>query len=257
LSSTAPGPAAAKTETRASQAPPADVSASELYLAMMALPLPHEVVDFPLKEPVFGVAIGKVAIVPLAPEDLMICRKVAGEWSANMTGERPKAGDESPAYQEIFGDEAAVQILWRALRDPKDKTLATPSFPAPAVIRRKPFSADLLAVLMKMYRRACVMCGPIVATMTETEQNAWLDALEEGGSAFPLDLLSSASQSELLMRSARRCKALRMGNSSSGSPPGAPPSDVTPAADKPPPESTVETPPSAVADELVMPPAAK
>jgi hypothetical protein len=189
---------------REPQGPPKDVTPSELWLAMMAVPVPHVKVDMPIKEPVFGKSLGEVAIVPLSPEDLMISRKVAGEWASKMTGESPKHGEETPAYFAIMASEAAVQILWRALRDPNDPTLKKPAIPTAALIRRAPFTDDIITVLMRLYTRACVTTGPIIATMTEEEMNAWLDALEEGGAAFPFLLLSQEMQSELLTYSVAR-----------------------------------------------------
>lgn len=198
--------------------PPSEVAPSELWAALTAIPMPHEVVDFPVKDPVLGKSIGKVAIVPLCPEDQMVCQKMAGEFARKFTGETPKDGEESPAYKKIFGDEAAVQILWRALRDPNDKTLAKNAFAAPSLIRRPPFTPDLVSVLLRMYLRTCATHGPLIATMSKEEMDAWLDALEAGGSAFPFELLTSAMSSELLMHSVARSKALRTANGSAGQP---------------------------------------
>lgn len=242
-------------EVRDPQGPPKDVPASELYLAMMALPVPHVKAEFPIKEPIFGKSIGDVVIVPLSPEELQISRTLAGKWARERTGETPENGKESPAYFAVMASEAAVQILWRALRDPNDPTLKKPAIPGANLLRQKPFTDDLHVVLMKMYTRACVTCGPIVATMTDEERNAWLDALEEGGSGFPLDLLSSEMRNELLMHSVARLKKLQTASGSSGQQPVDANSDTSalPPSEQPPTLPDSEPPPPALVDELVIP----
>lgn len=241
--------------TRDPQGPPKDIDASELWLALTAIPLPHEVVDFPVKDPVMGRSIAKVAIVPLAPEELWACRKLAWDYAAKYVEEKPEAGKESSVFKEIMGDEATVQILYRALRDPNDKTLDRRALPAPAVMRRKPFTGDILGVLLKMYLTTCVKCGPIVATMTEDEIKAWLDALEEGAAAFPFEVLSLGMLTDLLQHSVARCKVLRTGNGSRGPQPSASSNDSNPQtlnADAPPTLPPNDLPPVLVADEPVI-----
>lgn len=242
-------------ETRAPQGPPPDITPSELWLSMLQVPVPHVVEDMPLKEPVFGKSIGKVAIVPLSPEELQVSRTIAGKWATERTGEKPKNGEESPAYFAVMASEAAVQILWRALRDPNDPMLKKPAIPAAALLRKAPFTDDIHVVLMKMYTRACVETGPIIATMTEEEMNAWLDVLEEGGSAFPFELLSSETKNALLMHSVARLKISKMGSGSPGHPQGASTNDtpVQPPSEQPPTLPESEQPPSALVDELVIP----
>lgn len=230
--------------------PPPGVAPSELWAALTALPTPHEVVDFPVKDPILGASIGKVAIVPLSPEDMMTCHKVASDWAGDFTKEKPKAGEESPSYVKIYSDEASIQVLWRALRDANDKTLEKRAFPAPVMLRRKPFTSDILAVLMRMYLRTCVTRGPIIATMSKEEMEAWVTVLEEGGSASPLDLLSREMQSDLVMHLVAQCKSLRTASTSPGSL-----LDGTPHVDResPIPMPTSEDPPAVEADKFEMP----
>jgi hypothetical protein len=237
------------------QGPPKDVPASELWLAMTTLPVPHVIEDMPVKEPIYGKSIGKVAIVPLSPEELQISRTVAGQWATKRTGETPKNGEESPAYFAVMASEAAVQILWRALRDPNDPTLKKPAIPAAMLLRQAPFTDDIHVVLMRMYTRACVVCGPIVATMTDEERDAWLDALEEGGSAFPLDLLSSDMKTELLMHSVARLKKCQTANGLRGPQPDGASTDapVKLQSDEPPTLPDSEPPSPALVDDLVIP----
>jgi hypothetical protein len=239
---------------RESKGPPSDVATSELFAIFMAQPIPHDIVDFPMKEKVLGESIGKVAIVPLGVEDLMICQKVAGEFTANFTKEKPKAGEESPHYQHIFANEASIQILWRALRDPKDKSLERKAFPAPSVLRHH-FTGDLIAILLNMYMRTCVTRGPILAMMTKEEMDAWLDALEEGGAAHLLDSLTWAAMTDLLMHSVARSRALRSANISHGSRPGdlTPPAPSAPPADQLPPSPDGDDVPPVVVDVIEIP----
>lgn len=241
---------------RESHGPPKGVDASELWLALTALPTPHQVVDFPVKDPIFGKSIAQVAIVPLPPEDIMICRKLAGERARDMTGEKSTTVEaQSPAYYAIMSIEASVQILWRALRDPNDPTLRKPAIPAAQLLRKAPFTDDILALLMELYTRTCVKCGPIIATMTETEREAWLDALEEGGAGFPFVALSSEMKNELLTHLVALRRQYRTGSGSPGQPLDASTSDTSPT---PPPEPPLtlpesEPPPSASLDEIVIP----
>ena len=242
-------------QIRDPQGPPKDVDASELWLALTAIPLPHEVVDFPVKDPVMGKSLGKVAIVPLSPEELWACRKLAWDYAAKYVDEKPEAGKESTVFKEIMGDEATVQILYRALRDPNDKKLERRALPAPAVMRRKPFTADILGVLLKQYLTTCVKCGPIVATMTEAEINAWLDALEEGAAAFPFEVLSQGMLTDLLQHSVARCKKLRAGSGLPGQQPGASSNDNEPPkmkSDEPPTLPPNDSPPALASDDPVI-----
>lgn len=240
---------------REPQGPPKDVTPSELWLAMLTLPVPHEKADMPIKEPVYGKTIGQVAIVPLSPEELMISRRVAAEWATKMTGESPKSGEESPAYLSIASDETLIQVLWRALRDVNDPTLKTPAIPAAMLMRKPPFTADILAVLGRMYTRTCMVCGPIVATMGIEEMNAWLDALEEGGAGFPFDTLSSGMLSDLLKHSIARYRSSKTGNGLPGQPPDeALGNSIETSRNDPPPQMPEpEQPPDVSADDLVIP----
>lgn len=235
--------------------PPADVGASELWAAFTAIPLPHDIVDFPVRDPIMGQSIGKVAIVPLGVEDLMVCQKVAAEFTANITKEHPKSGEESPAYSKIYSDEAAVQILWRALRDANDKTLERRAFKAPSLLRRAPFTGDLIAVLLNMYMRTCATRGPVIATMTAEEMNAWLDRLEEGGAAHPLESLTWGGMTDLLMHSVARSRALRTRSISSGSPPDASNETASPvpAPDPSPDSPAADAPDVAAVDVIEIP----
>lgn len=240
---------------RPPQGPPKDVEASELWCALTAIPVPHEIVDFPVKDPVMGKPIGQVAIVPLAPEDLWACRKLAYNYTSDLFDkERPAAGKESEAFASTYGDESAVQILWRALRDPAN--IAKKAIPAPILMRRAPFTGDIIALLLKQYLTTCAKLGPVIATMTDAEKDAWLDALEEGGAAFPFEWLSSGMQSELLMHSAARSRRLRTANTSPGSPQGESSPDISkqsPTSDAPPQTPPSDSPQDLVADELTLP----
>lgn len=248
--------------------PPKNTSSTELWAALTALPTPHEIVDFPINEPVFGKSVGQVAIVPLAPEDLMVSQKVADAWARDLLCDgvktpenKAKVNDQTDAYRKVFNDEAAVQVLWRSLKDPNDKTFEKPAFAAAGLLRRKPFTPDIIAVLMNMYLRVCVKCGPIVALMDKAEMDAWLDALEEGGSATPLGSCSSGMLIDLVMRSAERSKALRTANGSPGQPQGGSSSGqgtpTVPQNEPTPPEPQQDSAPSASADVVVIPDADK
>lgn len=244
------------TPTREPQGPPKDVDASELWLTLTAIPVPHVVEDFPVKDPVMGTSFAKVAIVPLAPEEMFACRKLAYDYTSKLfDGEKPESGKESEAFRQVMGDEATIQILHRALRDANDSTLARKAIPSPLLMRRAPFTSDLLAVLLKMYLTACMKCGPIISTMSKIEMDAWLDALEEGAAAVPFEWFSLGMQSDLLMHSVARCKALRTASGSRGGPQGASSTgsgQPTMISDEPAQTPPSDSPPVLVADDLVI-----
>jgi hypothetical protein len=245
-----------------SHGPPQDVSPTDLWLAMTAMPVPHEKHPFPVKDPIMGTPIGTVAMVPLSPGDMMECHKLADAYARRMMRTNPKdetekVDDQTAAFQKIFNDEASIQVLWRAMREPRDPKLEKKSFESWTVLRLKPFTGDIIAVLLKMYLGTCQRVGPIIASMTEAEMDAWLDVLEEGSAAFPFELLSSVVTSDLLKRSAARSKALRTANASSGQAPGALQSELpkseSGASEMPPNSPPVDSPPSVLADDVVIP----
>lgn len=220
--------------------PPNDVAPSLLYAALTKMPTPHEVVDYPVNLPGTDYSVGQIAFVPLSQEDVMQCHATADEYARKVLKTPPKAGEENRAYDSIFGHEAAVQILWRAMRAPEDPTLERRSFPAPKMVRM--LMPDVLGVLMTMYVTAVAKIGPIVSTMSKEELDAWIERLVEGGSAFPLALLSSEMLRDLVMRLVDRIKASPTGNASVGSPLAASPSAVPEEAPPTPAESDEPAP---------------
>lgn len=226
--------------------PPADIAASDLWLMLSSIQKPHRVVDFPMNLPGSEEPVGQVALVPLSMEETMVCKSSAAEQAKKMTERVPsKPGEESAAYFNVFTDEAAVQILWKAMRVPGD--IKKPAFPTPTHVR-KHLTSDAISVLMGMYNRVVIECGPIVAYMSKEEMNAWVDRLGEGAGQFPLERLTLEAQRDLLMHSMSELRKFRMANGSAGSPlaSGSTTSEQTPPSD------AIEV---AAIDEIEVPPA--
>lgn len=186
--------------------------ATDLWAALTALPKPHRIVDFPRKDGKGG-TIGQMAMVVLRHEDSLACIRDADAFAKKALRAEAKKDEENRGYNDLFTNEAAVQILYRACRDAKD--LKRSAFPSPKAMKLE-LSDDEIAVLYNTYDRIRVELGPIISHMTPEEMDAWLDRLAEGGQSFPLGLLSSEMLGQLLMRSAFRLRSSQTGKSSAG-----------------------------------------
>lgn len=167
--------------------PPETIDASDLWLALTAMPRPHKVVPFPRKIPGSDEPVGELAIWPLTQEEQMASNAEADRFTKKLLKDPQKKDEANLGYEHTYANDVAVQVLYRACRDPKD--LAKPAFPSPTDIRAK-LSTDEIGVLFSVYSTVQFEIGPIVAGMTKGEREAWILRLEEGGSAFPFDALS-------------------------------------------------------------------
>lgn len=192
--------------------PPENLTPSELWCSLTAIPRPHKTVDFPRKD-FLGKPIGQLAIWVLTQEEQMACNAEAEAYTRKVLKSPPKADESNIGYSHTFGNAAAIEVLYRACRDPKDTS--RPAFPSPKLMREI-MTTDEVSVLFEHYLTVQLELGPVVAHMTETEMNAWIARLSEGGSAFPFDLLSSEAQKTLLLFMASRVTALRTDTSSVG-----------------------------------------
>lgn len=216
---------------QATPSPPADMPASELFQALITLPRPFEIVDFPRKDPVTGQSIGKVGIWVLTMEEQIQCHAEADKAAKAILKERQDAGDQNIGYEQIYKQCATSEILARALRDTKNIQAA--AFPSSKVIRAK-LTPDEAGTLASQYMRTQTRLGPIVSTMSPDIAEDWIRRLGEGGSEFPLDALSSATKDELLMLMASELWMLRKARSSMDtSSPGSPPEGSTPPSPEP------------------------
>lgn len=197
--------------------PPTDITGSELWRRLSELPRPHEIVDYPREHE--GKPVGQLAIQVLTQEE-QTAAAVAAETTTRrllkLAGkEVPRADEAKQGYVDTYDNECAVELLFRACRDPKDTT--RPCFPSTGAIRS--LVSDEVGILVNLYHQVQARIGPIVSTMSDEEFDAWVELLATGASTYPLERLSWGARTDLAARMALLLWESRTGTSSSGSPP--------------------------------------
>lgn len=195
--------------------PPEKVDASDLWLALTQIPRPHKTLPFPRALPT-GEPVGELAIWPLTQEEQMAANAEADRFTKKLLKDAQKKDESNLGYEHVYANEVAVQVLYRACRDPKN--LEKTAFPSPTHIREK-ITTDEVGVLFSMYTTVQFEIGPIVASMSKAEHEAWILRLEEGGSAFPFDALSWEEKRILLPFMASQLVDCWMAMCSLGKPP--------------------------------------
>lgn len=194
--------------------PPTNLSPSELFSALCIMPRPFVIVDFP--RAVKGVPIGQLTIRILNQAEQ---HKVAAEAERYtrkvLAADIPKTGDARRGYDDLYSNEAAVQILFQCCRRAEDPD--APLFPSADAIRSA-LTADEVGVLVMAYYQAQRSLGPIASQMSETEVDAWLLRLQEGSRGLPFMLLSPEALTDLSASLARRLSSFTTAISSSGLP---------------------------------------
>jgi hypothetical protein len=193
-----------------------EVEPSELWLALTALPRPHRVVPFPRNLPGSDSPVGELAVWPLTQEEQMAANVEADRWTKKLLKDPQQKDQANLGYHHTYSNEVAIQVLWRACRDPKN--IERPAFPSPALMRAK-LSTDEVGVLFSQYLTVQSEIGPIVAYMSKDERDAWILRLQEGGSAFPFDSLSWEQQRILVTSMASQLVSCWTAMCSLGSPP--------------------------------------
>lgn len=196
-------------------APPSEESPSELWVKLTQVPRPHKIVPFPRRNPVTGHPIADVAIWPLTQEEQMIANAEADRWTKSLLKDPQRKEEANLGYNHTFTNDVAIQILWRACRDPKD--LKRPAFPSPGLMRKE-FSTDETGVLFNHYLTVQLEVGPIISYMTEEEVEGMILRLHQGGSTFPFDTLSWDQQRTLVSSMASQLVSCWMAMSSAGLP---------------------------------------
>lgn len=169
---------------------------SALWLALSELPRPHKIVPFPRNLPGTDTPIGKLAIWPLTQEEQMVANAEADRYTKKLLQDPQQKDQANLGYHHTYTNEVAIQVLWRACRDPED--LKKPAFPAPNLMR-KVLSTDEVGVLFNFYLTVQGEVGPIVAHMSKEEVEGMILRLQGEGSALPFDLLSWDQQRTLLL----------------------------------------------------------
>ncbi len=194
--------------------PPDNIPPSELWAKITATPRPSAEVDFPRKDKE-GAPIGKLRMWVLTQSEQMICAAEAARVAKELLKDQRK-DDPSLGYDNVYNNAASVEILARACRDANDVT--RPAFPSPKLLRQN-MTADEIAILTRLYLQVQSELGPIIAYMSAEEEEAWIRRLAEGGTAFPLSLLSSEAHEHLTLSLASRLFRSLTSTSSPGSPP--------------------------------------
>lgn len=177
--------------------PPEDIEPSELWLKLCE-PQPSEVVDFPRKDKQ-GRPVGKVRIKVLAMEDHNRARILATKALPSVVkslglGELTKDEMETDAIKEVLGDLIAHELLCIAcysdedtgIQDENGNPVYKKLFHKPEFIRSK-LTADETLVLFNLYRMVQWKYGPFEKSVNDdSEVEAWIQRLKDGGSAFPL-----------------------------------------------------------------------
>ena len=127
----------------------------------------------------------------------------------------PKSDEPRRGYDDTYNNQAACELLFRACRRIDD--LALPFFPSPSAIRQN-LTPDEVGTLFRSYLMVQTEIGPIIGHMSEDEITAYIKRLQEGGSVFPLALLSPDSLIALVLSMAKRLLPSATASISPGSP---------------------------------------
>jgi hypothetical protein len=238
--------------------PPKNTKPSELWQAIISSPQPSDVVDYPRLDS-DGHSIGKLRIKVLPMDEHDQARLRAQRWLRE-TRRMPKEDWDSDAVREVLSDAIARHLLSAACVevDPIDRPADYDGpdryariFATPEDLGKIP--ANELAQLFRLYLMVQHKYGGIEARIeTDEEVEAWISALVEGGSEYPLARCSLEALSELCFRMALR---LAKESHSDDSPNG---SDVTSESSDPstyspglpPPESVDDGPPLPMPDPI-------
>lgn len=205
--------------------PPENVTPSDLWLALSAIPRPYKLVDLPRNLPGTSTPVGQVAIWPLSQEEQMAVNAEADRFTKKLLRDPQKKDEANLGYEHTYANEVAIQVLWRVCRDASDidgGSHKRPAFPSPKLMRET-FTADEVGVLFNEYLTVQSELGPIVAGMSDDELEAWVRRIAKGGSAYPFDSLSWEQQRTLVLFMACRLDSYWTAMSSAGSQPDEPP----------------------------------
>lgn len=190
-----------------------NLNPQQLWAAITETPRPSVVVDFP-RNGADGKPIGQLRIQVLTQEEQLLCSAEAERFTKKAIKDLPKTDEAQLGYQNVYNNSAAVEVLFHACRrvdDPKE-----PFFPSREALK-KYLTPDEVGILMMHYYTTQSELGPIVAHLSKEEVDAWVEKLAEGGSRYPLDLLSSEALKDLAFSLACRIHNSAMATSSHGS----------------------------------------
>ena len=174
-----------------------EVTPSALWLALTSVPRPTHTVPLPRVD-ADGKPVGDVVMWPLTQEEQMACNAEADRFAKALLKDPQKKDEANLGYQHTFSNEMAVQVLFRACRDPQGAPdFKRHAFPTPGHMREA-FTTDEIGVLFNLYITVQSEVGPIIAHMSDEEYDAMVLRIQEGGSAFPFASLSWEAQTALV-----------------------------------------------------------
>ena len=185
----------------------------DLWIALTTIPRPTREIPFPRCYPGTETPVGSVLMWPLTQEEQMAANGEADRWTKKLLHDVQKKDEQNLGYQHTYTNEVAIQVLVRACRSMKDS--ARPAFPS-ANQMREAFTTDEIGVLFSEYCTVQVELGPIRAHMSKEESDALIVRLAQGGSTFPLDLLSLEQQRSQVLSMASQLVSCWTAMSSAG-----------------------------------------
>lgn len=187
---------------------------AELWTQIIAMPRPHRTVDFP-RVNATGEPVAQMAVQVLTQEEQITTAIEAERFTRKHIKDMPKSDEPRRGYDDTYNNQAACELLFRACRRIDD--LALPFFPSPSAIRQN-LTPDEVGTLFRSYLMVQTEIGPIIGHMSEDEITAYIKRLQEGGSVFPLALLSPDSLIALVLSMAKRLLPSATASISPGSP---------------------------------------
>jgi hypothetical protein len=210
-------------------APPSGVTPSQLVAMLQELPRPHKIVSYPRKLPGTDQPIAEIAMVAAFIQDKINAQASAHAYTRQILADPRKSKEDGKTkmseeemntlgYEGVFRNAVAIELLYRACKDPRDKSLKAPVFPG-ATWMRNYCTDDEIGVLTATYLRTQMEIGPIISMLSNAECDLWIEKLIAGGEASdPFDSLASDAKTDLILRLVWHLRTYRTARSSSGRP---------------------------------------
>lgn len=168
---------------------------SALWKQITRIPRPGRTVDFPRKDPKTGEPAVSAFVTVLTQEELQEASAAAEKFArSRLKDVSLRKGDKTEGYDQIYNNEVSVQILCKAVRDVEEPH--HPLFPSPRTAA-KTLTQEEFGMLFWEYLKVQAELGPVVASMTAEEMEAFIERLVEGARCHPLALLSSEALTAL------------------------------------------------------------
>lgn len=185
--------------------PPEDVAAAELFQKLLERPTPSEVIDFPRMletGPIFRI---RMRVLPQRDHD-----KAREEAHRKLIARGVKLDDmQAIGIREVYADQTAKEIL--ALACVTEQAYGSEDRPVYGRLFKdsdaiaSTLTADELAALFRAWQLVQSKYSPEPGAIDE---EAWIKRLVEGGSAFPLSLISYQDAADLTFDISERHYAL-------------------------------------------------